>query len=164
MKDISKEFLGILGESVVGHLTKDPDKQYNYLTKEDIREKLFKSGYTARSINNVFYYLSTRKYIKKGGNSRVILTTRGAQYFAKTCPLLTDKILKSGYLSIVVVEVPEKQREMRDFMRRRLRAAGFSTLGRGVYISEKEISVNFSFLVRLYGLQRFVLWGRLQRY
>lgn len=164
MKDISKDFLGILGESVVKHLVKNVDKQYTYLTKNKIREKLFKAGYGTRSVNNVFYYLFTRKYIKKNDGDSVALTARGAQYFAKTCPLLTQKKLKEGYVSIVVVEIPEEKREIRDFLRRRLSIAGFFKLGRGVYVSEKEISPNFSFLVRLYGLGSFVLWGKLQRY
>jgi hypothetical protein len=79
MKDISKDFLGILGESVVKHLVKNVDKQYTYLTKNKIREKLFKAGYGTRSVNNVFYYLFTRKYIKKNDCDSVALTARGAQ-------------------------------------------------------------------------------------
>lgn len=162
---LTKEILIALGTSVVKQLSNKKGQGFSYLSIKGLRNALYKKGYNQREVANSLYYLKLRKYINTDGgrDSQVALTTKGAIQYCKYCSLSSDKKLAEGYISIVVLEIPEQKRDLRDFLRRRLIESGFELFGRGVYTS-RTLSINsenLAFVLRLFALEKVVLWGQL---
>ncbi len=166
MQKYTKEILLLLGESVVSHWSKNGrGKEYQYLTLASLRKKLG-TGENGRSLANSLHYLNKRKYISYIGNTaerKLALTTKGAMQYVKYCSLVSTIKYSEDKQTLVSVEVPEKKRELRDLLRRRLLESGFELGGRGVYLSRHKLSSNFSFLVKVFGLEDHVHWGEYRR-
>lgn len=161
MINISKDILTRLGESVVKYWAGDKSKQFNYQQLNSFRKKIADSGVARRDIDNAFQYLRRRKYISINSFEKkktIVLTAKGAAQYAKYCTLCGNK-RRDNKLTLVCFEIPEQKRELRDFVRRRLQENGFILTGRGVYLSTHKINNNFKFMIHLYGLEKFIMWG-----
>lgn len=161
MINISKEILTTLGESVVKYWAGDKSKQFKYQHLNGLKSKIADSGVACRDVDNAFQYLRRRKYISIkiiDKKKNVVLTAKGAAQYAKYCNLCGEK-RRDNKLTLVCFEIPEQKRELRDFVRRRLQENGFILTGRGVYLSTNKINNNFKFMVHLYGLEKFIMWG-----
>ena len=161
MINISKDILNMLGESVVKYWSSENKKDFKYIKIDEIKKGKYTTSNEKRDINNALQYLKRRKYItiKKTENSKlVILTAKGAEQYTKYCNLVGAK-RKGHNLTLVVLEIPEKKRELRDFVRRRLQENGFLLSGRGVYLSTHKINNNFKFMIHLFGLEKNIMWG-----
>lgn len=166
MSNASQRILITVGEQVVRHWRKGKEKEdYRYPNQGELRSLLTKQRFTSRQGNNALHYLYRRGYLIKidaprDDKSIIKLTAKGAMQFLKYCPLITDEKLRDGDLSIVVLEIPESSRQIRDFLRHRLTDNGFKALSGGVYVCDRAIHDNFAFLIFLYKLKDRVTWGR----
>lgn len=163
MNRLSEKILVKLGESVVNYwYKKQNNKIYNYHKLIDIRRRLINNSSSSRDFTNAIYYLQKRKYISfigDGSGRKIVLTTKGGLQYIKYCSLVGRKILNYGKKSLIIIDVPEHRREIRDFLRKRLIKNGFRPASSNVYISGYRISRNFIFLVRLLEVKDFVTWG-----
>jgi DNA-binding transcriptional regulator PaaX len=166
MINASQKILITIGEQVVRHWRKGKERaEYRYPSQGELRELLIKMKFTARQSNNALHYLYRRGYLlkitaPKEDKSIIKLTAKGAMQFLKYCPLVTNEKLGEGDLSIVVLEIPEASRQIRDFLRHRLTDNGFRALSGGVYVCDRVVHDNFAFLIYLYKLKERVSWGR----
>lgn len=165
MNRLSEKILIDLGESVVSYWYKKPkNKSFNYHKLKNIRTKIVDNSNSSRNFTNAIYYLYSRKYVSFMGSvssRKVVLTARGGLQYIKYCSLKGRKILSHNKKSMIITDVPEDKREIRDFLRKRLVKNGFRSAASNVYISDFSINRNFIFLVYLLGVKDFVTWGEL---
>lgn len=165
MNKITVDILNLLGGNVLEQLNNKKSKK-KYLDVDTVRHKL-KEHYQFRRVTNAFYYLARRKYIQykqEDGHQKLVLTTQGAMQYIKYCDLTNNVKLTGNKQSLVVVEVPENMREIRDFLRRRLTKCGFSRISRGVYVSRYKLSPNLKLMSRLYGLEKSLFFGEFKKF
>jgi|GEM_PF-1227176 len=164
MNNLSIEILKQLGAFFLKQVDSS-QKEIQYLEVKQV-QKLYNKQYPARRVTNALYYLLRRKYIqykKNNGTKKFVLTTQGAMQYFKYCKFVTDIKLKEGVLSLVIIEAPEDRRDLRDFLRRRLKDSGFNRIGRGVYVSDYKIGLELGLFSKLYKLNDIVYFGEFNR-
>lgn len=76
------------------------------------------------------------KVVEKDGNAYLQLTSSGIEKYKRKFPIFTKVGKKwDGYFMIVVFDVPEKDRVIRDCLRDKLQLLGFGMLQESVWIS-----------------------------
>lgn len=162
MNKATREALIILGENVVSQLQKNV-KLANYLTLKQLKNKLNKINIKGKTLSSAIIYLKYSSYIKleksQKGELSVVLTGKGARQYLKYCTILSNTKHKFGSQTLVAINIPEKERAVRDFMRRRLTEAGFAHEASGLYTSDCRLSKNFSFIVSLLGISNYIKYG-----
>lgn len=97
------------------------------------------------------YELKRKRLIsekKTGDRTFYILTAKGAAELARRKILDCNKRLSGNNLCIVVFDIPESQRHVRDMFRRFLKEVGFKYVQQGVWIIDKDIVEAFRDFVK----------------
>jgi DNA-binding transcriptional regulator PaaX len=95
-------------------------------------------------ISNVLYRLERKGFIEfegTGQGRRVRVTTRGREYLeAKRLTLFHRPKTRpwDGYWRIIVFDIPEKLKKVRDLLRKELAEVGFKKLQASVWVSPDE--------------------------
>lgn len=87
--------------------------------------------------------LKRRKWIearKAGDRLMIRLTEKGGRQVLRDQLFMTKKSCLNG-LCLVVFDIPESERRVRNFFRRFLRECEFTMLQRSIWFSEKDVSV-----------------------
>lgn len=116
-----------------------------------------KSKYTFKNLIN---YLSKAGYIeikslkaKKG----IILTQKGMDRVFRTGLLKTTKNQRRDKkLLMVIFDIPEKKRKLRDFFRTELQVLGFQELQKSVWISPYDVLREVQCLIKRFFIQKYV--------
>ena len=131
------------------------------------RELLAQCDHTWRSIdrNQLFYILHTLrlggfiKKIEKNDETKIILTPKGIVR-APVHRLDNLKISKpnrwDGRWRMVIFDIPESRRKIRDALRWRLKNLGFKELQRSVFVFPYPCEDEINILINTYGLRREV--------
>jgi hypothetical protein len=168
MEQLTVKLLTFLGQKVVRHLASSGnDGASPYPALVEVKKFLKTTdNRDGRSVSNTLYYLKKRKYIKiisTENNKKVALTMLGARQFLQYCLLTENKTLKTGSSGLVILSVPEAERHYRDFLRNKLLDEGFVLLNNGVYSTSRKFSLYLPFLVRILGLEKYVIWGEFKQ-
>ena len=163
MNTTTRRALIILGENVVGQL-RNSSRLSKYVSLNLLKNKLAISGSKSRQNICALNYLKSRGYIKieKPNSSAlpiVVLTGKGAMQYLKYCTFVNNYKLPKAIKTLVILTVPETERGIRDFLRRRLVENGFKMESGGIYSSIYKLNDNFSFLVHLSDISDYVKYG-----
>jgi len=138
--------------------------------RRSLREALFPSLYKTR----LFYekkadrqqffkfvrYLKAKGYIKVKSlepNEAIILTRKGMEKVLKTALLLKEKKKrKDGKWLMVIFDIPEKKRSLRDFFRENLQILGFKYLQKSIWVCPYDVLEEIQGLIIKYDLEKYV--------
>lgn len=104
------------------------------------------------------YDLKKNKYVavkKKDNKSFYHLTPKGKLEFLKN--LHMEKIFKTkwdGHWRVVIFDIPESQRQKRDYLRKELRELKFAQLQHSVYITPYPVTGELDQILSDWGLRR----------
>ncbi len=147
------------------HLSADKNMdEFTYPSVIVCRALLKNKGYSKRQIANAYYYLKKRKYIKLrqdiAGRTTIALTLLGAMRYLKKFPLTAqDKKLPRGTKSIIILNIPETRRSLRDFLRHKLSRDKFAHPARGLYISDFQLCTHMAQFAEVLKLKNYLIWG-----
>lgn len=127
--------------------------------------KLGRGSYSPWGMRRTLRRLKKQKYVtvheSTGGNTTVTITNNG-MVRALTYELNTLSIQKptrwDGKWRVVIFDVPEKNKKLRDTFRMRLRQMGLYQLQKSVYVSPYPCFHEIEFLRELYGIAVTVLY------
>ena len=144
------DYLLIALEKAVDGVVKLDDMTYNswkYTSGSDINPGSKKS-----SMATAIRRLREKGYIEKEINERGVvlrLTVLGKDFLGK------DDVWDGNY-RIVIWDIPENKRRVRDLFRRRLKEWGFVTLQKSVWISQKNVTDRLRKLISELEMESYV--------
>jgi DNA-binding transcriptional regulator PaaX len=161
-RSIKKGLLMVLesGEILVSDLLAimltpySPSISYKEKVAQDIRETLFHyvgKEYTERSFKNAIYNLKKDGLINKSNAGEISITVKGKKLLSKikreTFPAgqyVKDKSVSSDKsLKIIIFDIPEKERQKRNWLRSVIRNLGFKQLQQSVWAGNSSIPEDF---------------------
>lgn len=92
--------------------------------------------------------------IKNEGKVIVNLTSKGQNQLAIERALKSDKW--DGKFRVVIFDIPEKNRKVRDILRWRLKAWGFKYLQKSLWVSKKDIAQPMREFIQELGIEKWV--------
>lgn len=92
--------------------------------------------------------------IKNEGRVLVKLTDKGKNHVAIEKALKIDKW--DGKFRVVIFDIPEKNRKVRDVLRRRLKEWGFKYLQKSLWVSKKDIAEPMREFIKELGMEKWV--------
>lgn len=111
------------------------------------------------NFKNLINHLSQRGYIKVRSleaKRGVILTQKGMEKILKiSLYKMEKKKRKDGKWIMVIFDVPEKRRKMRDIFRTELQISGFRELQKSVWVSPYDLLKETQFLIQRLSLLKF---------
>jgi len=122
----------------------------------DWREELAKEEWRKR--NATLSRMQRQGLVKKQMNSRqlkVAVTKNGLEELARV-KVLRSELLPPGKVCIVVFDIPEQSRTLRNKLRNLLRNSGFISLQRSVWYSPFDVRDTLGTLLKLTGMQKWV--------
>jgi len=116
-----------------------------------------KSRYTFKSIIS---YLSQKGYIKVKSlqaKEGIILTQKGMEKVLKVGLYKTKKKKRKDRKWLMVIfDIPEKKRKMRDFFREQIQILGFKELQKSVWVCPYDVLKEIQFLIQKFSLFRYI--------
>lgn len=108
-------------------------------------------------------YLKEKGYIQIANlreKQGILLTPRGKRKALKTNFLLESssglKKRRDGKFVMVIFDIPEKKRQLRDDFRKFLYSLGFQKLQKSVWVSPYDIQKQLEEMIRFYDLENYV--------
>ena len=92
--------------------------------------------------------------IKNEGEVLVKLTNKGKNQLAIERALNSDKW--DGKFRVVIFDIPEKNRKVRDVLRRKLKEWGFKYLQKSLWVSKKDIADPMREFIKELGVEKWV--------
>jgi len=121
----------------------------NYGRKEDRQQ-----------FSQLIYYLKKKGYIKIKNleeKQGVILTKKGAEKVLKIKLKTTDKKKrKDGKWQMVIFDIPERKRALRDLFRKTLEILGYKMLQQSIWVCPYEVSKETEGIIRKYSIDPYV--------
>ncbi len=115
-----------------------------------------KSKYTFKKLID---HLSKAGYIKVkslGAKKGVILTQKGMEKVLKIgLYKMKKRKRKDGEWVMVIFDIPEKKRKLRDFFREQLQILGFKELQKSVWVSPYDVLKEVQFLIQRFSLTKY---------
>jgi len=115
-----------------------------------------KSKYTFKKLIN---HLSRTGYIKVKSleaKDGVVLTSKGMEKILKiSLYKMNKKRRKDKKWIMIIFDVPEKKRKLRDVFREKLQISGFKELQKSVWISPYDVLREIQFLIQKISLQKY---------
>ena len=146
------------------------DKSYDFFAPRTMREAVYPEMYRFRKayarkrerkqFTNLIYHLRKKGYIKIAhfqGEQGVLLTPRGAQKVLRArCRLAGKRKRRDGKWIMIIFDIPEKKRILRDILRQMLYQLGYEKLQGSVWISPYDVLEKTETLVRGYDIDDYV--------
>jgi len=131
----------------------------HYRGLEILRKKL-KKEWAGRRVDNAFGQMKRSGYIKEqkvSGHSKYFLTLKGIEKILKLRIKLKlrKEELKQKYL-VIIFDIPEAKKELRNLFRERLKEMGVKRLQQSVWITSRDILKEVVILVKIYKLQPYI--------
>jgi len=111
-----------------------------------------------KKFSKLIYYLKVRGYIETKNlksNDAIIITKDGIDRAIKSSFRLDRKRRKDGKWTMLIFDVPEKQRKSRDILRGTLNSLGYKMFQQSVWISPYDVQEK---------TERFLQWRSLEKY
>ena len=145
------------------------DRAYDFFAPRTIRQALLPELFQLRreyarkmekrKFNSFLYHLKKKGYIKiaeKNGSKGVLLTLRGAQKALRLKLRSTDKKRRSdGKWLMIIFDIPEKKRMLRDMLRDTLLHLGYQKFQVSVWVSPYDIFKETQEFIEAYNLESF---------
>ena len=113
-----------------------------------------------RSFGQLIYYLKKKGYIKiknLEGKRGVLLTKRGAEKVLKTKFKIEKKRKRKDKKWLMVIfDIPEKKRGLRNLFRKYLQILGFKMLQQSAWVCPLDVLKDIESLIRRYALDPYV--------
>jgi len=110
--------------------------------------------------SQLIYYLKKKGYIKiknLGAKKGVILTEKGSEKVLKTKLKIEEKKRRpDGKWIMLIFDIPERKRHLRDFLRSVIYFLGYKMLQRSVWICPYDVLKKTEVVLRKYSLDRYV--------
>jgi CRISPR-associated endonuclease Cas2 len=105
-------------------------------------------------------YLKKKGYIKIKGlepNQGIIITDKGLKKILETAIQKTKKKKrKDGKFLMVIFDIPERKRKLRDLFRKNLQALGFKFYQKSIWISPFDVFNQLEAIIRSFNLEKYV--------
>jgi len=164
MKEIKQKILLLLLGGIAFGYSITPGRQWRVL-KEISREwKKIEKKELSKEIKNLYRLNIVSKEKNNDGSITVLLTEKG-RLRALNCQLENLKNKKEkwdGKWRMVSYDIPERFKNGRDALRKRLREVGFQELQKSVFLFPYDCRKEISFLVDLFKLEKYVRFGILE--
>lgn len=146
------------------------DKAYDFFAPRTMREAVCPELYELRreysrrharkQFNNLVYHLKKKGYIKIAslqGSHGVLLTSKGVQKALRAkCQFDTKKKRSDGKWIMIIFDIPEKKRVLRDMLRQVLIDLGYEKFQESVWVSPYDVLGNTEAFVRAYQLDIYI--------
>ncbi|KKW44749.1 MAG: Repressor in ring oxydation complex/ phenylacetic acid degradation pathway related protein (PaaX) [Parcubacteria group bacterium GW2011_GWA2_56_7] len=112
-----------------------------------------------KRVQDALKYLERKRLIRieKGARTAMItLTNKGETAALKHRVKQEDRLLPQGMYTVVVFDVPEHVREVRDRFRSLLKSSGFQKMQRSVWCSEKDLVKTIGLVITTLKLHKWV--------
>ena len=131
-----------------------PSIRYKEKVAKDIRKTLFHYAgreYTERSLKNAIYSLRKDDLISKADTGKISVTAKGKRLLSK----IKKEVIPAGKyikdksvppdkcLKIIIFDIPEKERQKRDWLRSTIKNLGFKQLQQSVWAGNNPIPEDF---------------------
>ena len=150
--------------------TEKIDSTFNIFSSRTMKEVCYpdlydlKRQYEKRKTKQQFcqlvYYLKKNGYIKIKDlkqNKGVILTKKGAEKVLKVKLKMKDGQKRSdGRWQMIIFDVPEKKRQLRDLLRDNLRILKYTMLQQSIWVCPYNVQKETEFILRKYSLDPYV--------
>lgn len=115
---------------------------------------------TARRFAKLIYSLKRQGLIKIANlenKKGVILTPKGLERILKIkYKSLKKKLRKDGKFQMIIFDIPEKKRFLRDLLRTHLQFLGYKMLQKSIWITSYDVEKETEEFLRKYGLDPYV--------
>ena len=116
--------------------------------------------YARKNFNQFIYYLKKRGYIKIENlkqKQAVLLTQKGADKILKIKLKTKEKKKRAdGKWQMLIFDIPETKRRLRDLLRDSLRFLGYEMLQKSIWVCPNDIFKETEILLRKYSLDQYV--------
>ncbi|OHA63845.1 MAG: hypothetical protein A2843_02355 [Candidatus Wildermuthbacteria bacterium RIFCSPHIGHO2_01_FULL_48_27b] len=138
-----------------------PRSVRQYVYRDVIRlRKEYERRKNRRSFSQFIHYLQTKGYIKikaLGGTKGLVLTPKGAEKVLRVRrKMLKRKKRKDGRWIMIVFDVPEKKRVLRQILRATLVDMGYEKFQQSVWVCPYDVFEETEKIIREYHLIPFV--------
>lgn len=156
---VQMKILILLGTGIALGLTHNPTQYFRILRQGKDAWDSVKQAKLKRSMKQLRQkgYISVR--VKKDGTAKLILTPKGKNIFqAYTVKTLSIKKPKhwDGQWRIVLFDIPEDRRKLRDIFRKRIKQLGCYELQKSVFVHPYECFKEMEILIDFYHADRYV--------
>lgn len=122
--------------------------------------KKYRKDKSSRDFAKFIYYLKTKNYIKVKnleGKNGIILTKEGIDKALKASFKMDEKEKrKDGKWTMLIFDMPSKNRKARTLMRSVLFNLGYKILQQSVWVTPYDVSEKTESLLQFYSLDRYV--------
>jgi len=120
----------------------------------------YEKGRLRKRFSQFIYYLKKNGYIKiksLENKQGIILTKKGAEKVLKTKLRLREKRpRKDGKWQMVIFDIPERKRDLRDLFRETLHILGYKMFQQSVWVCPYNVLKETEVIVQKYSLDRYV--------
>ncbi|MEA1936743.1 MAG: hypothetical protein U9N04_01365 [Patescibacteria group bacterium] len=115
---------------------------------------------TKQKFSQLIYYLKKRNYIKIKNlkqNKGIILTKKGAEKILKTKFKINKKKKRADKKwQMIIFDIPEEKRWLRDLLRDNLRILNYKMLQRSIWICPYDIQKETEFILKKHSLNLYI--------
>jgi len=148
----------LLGGVALG-LSGSPRKYFQILKEMEKEWKEINRSQLKRTIKNLYQSKLIKEKYNEDGTITLVLTDKGKEK-ALTYNLDEMKIKKpkkwDGKWRIVLFDIPEKARKLRDIFRHHLKNLGFFEFQKSVFIHPYDCKDEIDYLIEFYNARKFV--------
>lgn len=109
---------------------------------------------------NFVWHLKKNGYIKAKGlepREGIILTQKGMERVLKTAlKKVKKKKRRDGNWLMLIFDIPEKKRKLRDLLRENLQILGFKLLQKSIWVCPYDILEQVQGIIQKYNLEKYV--------
>jgi len=122
--------------------------------------RLYEKRKAKKSFNDFINYLKRKGYIKAKAlepNQGVIITKKGLEKILKIALKKTEKKRrKDGKWIMVVFDIPERKRKLRDLFRENLQILGFKFFQKSTWVCPFDVLKELEGIIQPHGLEDYV--------
>jgi len=123
-------------------------------------QRLYEKRKAKQKFNDFIRYLIKQGYIKVKAlepNSGVILTQKGMEKVLKIALGRTEKKRrKDGKWVMIIFDIPERKRTLRDLLRRNLQILGFKFFQKSIWVCPYDVLKEAQGIIQAYNLENYV--------
>lgn len=135
-------------------------KQFLYYWEIEKLKRKYEREKRRRNFYQFLYYLKKKGYIKienLEGKKGILLTKKGKQEALKIkFKTMKKKRRKDGKLEMLIFDIPEKYRKLRDIFRNHLKFLGYQMLQKSVWLTPFDVFKETEKLIREYSLDKYI--------
>jgi len=141
-----------------GRLLDSPRTIQEALNLESFRRKKeYRREKQGRDFRQILYYLRRKGYIRASTSQGVLLTQKGIEKVLRIKFRHESKNLrKDGRWQMVIFDIPEEKRHLRDIFREALSYLGYQRLQHSVWVCPYEVFEKTEELIQEYNLAHYV--------